>query len=308
MPDSPTITVLYGGVSAEREVSIASGQAISDALSKAFRVECFEVNEAALPESLLSGDKVVFSALHGTFGEDGQLQALLEEANIAYCGSDAKSSRLCMDKAETKALAQEVNVPTPEAIYFEGSDVPLADDIIEQLGASLVVKPSDQGSSVGLSFAEHRSQLGIALSQIHSGNWMVEQRVRGRELTVGILNGVAMGVVEIISSTGVYDYKAKYTSGMSEYVYPAELDDAVEAKVKDHAKRIFDASGCRDFARVDFLLNGKQPYLLEVNTLPGMTATSLLPKSASCVGFDFESLVAELVAPAIARFEGKDGQ
>jgi D-alanine-D-alanine ligase len=132
----------------------------------------------------------------------------------------------------------------------------------------------------------------------------VEQRIRGRELTVGVLKGAAMGVVEIVSQSGVYDYKAKYTPGSTEYIFPADLEPEVEAKVKDHAEQLFVACGCRDFARVDFLLNSKRPYFLEINTLPGLTATSLLPKSASCVGLDFEQLATELVQPAIARFSG----
>ncbi len=303
MIDSPHIVVLYGGVGSEREVSLQSGAAIAQALSANFDVERLEINAEALPESIQADRSIVFPALHGHFGEDGQLQALLEAAGIHYCGSDATASRLCMDKAATKAIARDLKIAVPEALTFDGAKAPLADDVIAQLGASLVVKPADQGSSVGLHFAENRSALGVALSTIRSGNWLIEQRIKGRELTVGVLKGAAMGVVEIVSQSGVYDYKAKYTPGSTEYRFPAELEPAVEAKIKDHAEQLFDACGCRDFARIDFLLDGARPYFLEINTLPGLTATSLLPKSASCVGFDFEQLAAELVAPAIARFQ-----
>ena len=303
MSKHPKIVVLYGGVGAEREVSLQSGQAIAGALRQRFEVEAIVLDREALPDSLSPEAHVVFPALHGHFGEDGQLQTLLEAEGIHYCGSDAAASRLCMDKSATKAIARDLKIAVPEALTFDGAQAPLADEVIAQLGTSLVIKPADQGSSVGLHFAEHRSALGVALSSIRSGNWLIEQRIHGRELTVGVLKGAAMGVVEIVSQSGVYDYKAKYTPGSTEYLFPAELEPAVEAKIKDHAEQLFDACGCRDFARIDFLLDGKRPYFLEINTLPGLTATSLLPKSASCVSLDFEQLAAELVAPAILRFQ-----
>jgi D-alanine-D-alanine ligase len=302
-----SIVVLYGGVGSEREVSLVSGEAIAKALSANYTVELLRLDADELPAVIDGQRSIVFPALHGAFGEDGQLQALCEAAGVICCGSDAAASRLCMAKDQAKAIATQLGIPSPKGITFQGEVSPLADDVIDQLGTSLVIKPADQGSSVGLHFTEHRSALGVTLSNIHEGNWLIEQRIQGRELTVGVLKGAAMGIVEIVSSTGVYDYKAKYTPGSTEYRFPAELTPAVEARIKDHAERLFDACGCRDFARIDFLLDGSQSYFLEINTLPGLTATSLLPKSASCVGFDFENLACELVAPAIARFEAQKG-
>lgn len=309
MAEAVKILVLHGGTSEEREVSLASGRAVASALEATHRVELIRLDEAALPDGIQTADTVVFPALHGTFGEDGQLQSLLETAGIEYCGSDAAASRLCMDKAAAKAIAREQAVRTPDWLVF-GADVkPLADEVIGRLGASLVVKPVDQGSSVGLHFSEHRSGLGVALSQIHEGKWLAEQRISGRELTVGLLEGKAMGVVEIVSASGVYDYQAKYTPGSTEYRFPAELTPEIEARIKDDAERLFQACGCRDFARIDFLLDGEQAYFLEINTLPGLTATSLLPKSASCVGYDFEALAKALVAPAVKRLSShSDGE
>jgi len=303
MSAEPEIVVLCGGVGSEREVSLRSGHAIAEALSKQFPMRLQELEARALPDGLDPNCSVVFPALHGEFGEDGQLQSLLEGAGIHYCGSDARSSRLCMDKAATKAIAQKHGIGVPRAIDFEAANTPLADDVIRELGASLVVKPADQGSSVGLHFAESRSGLGVALSGIRSGRWLIEQRIRGRELTVGLLGGRSLGVVEIVSQTGVYDYAAKYTAGSTEYHYPAQLDATIESRIKRQAAEIFEPCGCRDFARVDFLLDGDELYFLEVNTLPGLTATSLLPKSASCEGFSFEALAADLVRPAIERFQ-----
>lgn len=299
------ILVLHGGTSEEREVSLASGQALAEALQAKHNVELLCLEEEVLHDGIQCMNTVVFPALHGGFGEGGQLQALLENAGIEYCGSDAASSRLCMDKAATKEVALELRVPTPQWLVFDAMQTPLADDVIERFGSSLVVKPVDEGSSVGLHFAEHRSELGMALSGIHKGRWLIEQRIRGRELTVGLLEGKAMGVVEIVSGSGVYDYEAKYTPGSTEYLFPAELKPVIEAQMKEYAERLFKNCGCRDFARIDFLLEGEQLYFLEINTLPGLTATSLLPKSASCVGHDFKSLADALVAPAMKRLSAR---
>ena len=309
MDNNAQIVVLYGGVGSEREVSLKSGEAIGSALAKSFNVELMRLDDEAVPAAIRPGEQVVFPALHGSFGEDGRLQALLEAAGIEYCGSDAAASRLCMAKDETKALAASNGVTVPKALAFEAASIPLADAVIAQLGADLVVKPTDQGSSVGLFFTENRSALGQVLGSIDGGRWLIEERIRGRELTVGLLEGKAMGIVEIVSASGVYDYEAKYTAGRTEYRFPAKLDAAVEQRIKAAAETIFGACGCRDFARVDFLLAAETPYFLEVNTLPGLTATSLLPKSASCEGHDFEMLAAKLVSPALQRFaKRKEGQ
>ena len=301
-----SIIVLYGGVGSERAVSLISGESIGKALAVNFEVELLRLDAEALPDSINAQRSIVFPALHGAFGEDGRLQGLLEAAGIVYCGSGSVASKLCMAKDLTKTIARELGIGVPEAMVFDGTDAPRADAVIKTLGTSLVIKPTDQGSSVGLYFTEHRSALGVTLSQIHSGNWLIEQRIHGRELTVGVLKGAAMGVVEIVSASGVYDYTAKYTAGLTEYRYPAELESELEVRIKAQEEALFDACGCRDFARIDFLLDGAQLYFLEINTLPGLTATSLLPKSASCVGFDFESLAGELVAPAVERFAARE--
>lgn len=298
-----SIVVLYGGIGSERDVSLVSGEAIAKALSATHSVELLRLDENTLPAEIDGRRSIVFPALHGAFGEDGQLQALCEARGIVCCGSDAAASRLCMSKDQAKVRATGIGILSPKGMIFKGEASPLADDVIHELGTSLVIKPADEGSSVGLHFTEHRSELGVTLSQIHTGNWLIEQRIQGRELTVGVLHGKAMGVVEIVSSSGVYDFKAKYTPGATVYRIPAKLDSRVEAQIRDSAERLFEACGCRDFARIDFLLDGDISYFLEINTLPGLTATSLLPKSASCVGLDFEGLVSELVSPGIIRFD-----
>jgi D-alanine-D-alanine ligase len=171
------------------------------------------------------------------------------------------------------------------------------------LGEHIVIKPSDQGSSVGLYMLEGEAAVAKALAEIPaSGQWMAERRLRGREMSIGLLDGHPMGIVEIVPLTGVYDYKTKYTKGASEYRFPAAVGPELTAAIGAAAARLFAACGCRDFARADvFLEPDGQVYFLEINTMPGMTETSLMPKSASCVGLDFPSLVRRMAAPALAR-------
>ena len=303
MPDCQ-IRVFSGGVGPERLVSLKSGEAVVRALSERYDVCEDRLDAAALPKGLDPERDIVFPSLHGVFGEDGDLQALLEAAGIEFCGSCSESSRICMDKGRTKEIVRQLGIAVPEGEVFVGDAVPLADDLMDRLGTSLVLKPVASGSSDGLLFTNHRSELGVALSQIHSGRWLAERRIMGRELTVGLLDGKALGVVEIISESGVYDYAAKYTAGTTEYPCPAEIGADATRRIQAEAEEIFVACGCRDFARVDFLLEDETPYFLEINTLPGLTESSLLPKSAASQGYDFVSLIEAMLAGALARREG----
>jgi D-alanine-D-alanine ligase len=303
---SPIIAVLCGGTSSEREVSLGSGRASALALARSFPTRLFEIDADALPAGLDPARHVVFSTLHGTFGEDGGMQRLLDAAGVTYAGCDAAGSALTMDKAETKAAAALHGVQSARGLVFPASRKPTADEVIAALGGQVVVKPNDQGSSVGLTVATDRPTLETALAAITEGNWLIEQRLIGRELSVGVLGGRAMGVVEIRPKSGVYDFASKYTKGATEYFAPAPLDAATTQAVQTAAETAFAACGCRDYARVDFILgeqNVNNPlYLLEINTLPGMKETSLLPMSARCAGLDFSALVRELVRPAMQRF------
>jgi len=314
----PTIVVLAGGVSAEREVSLGSGRASAAALARSFPTRLVEVNEAALPRGIDCGREVVFSTLHGVFGEDGQMQRLLDAAGVHYAGCGAAASELAMDKQRTKAAAAGVGVAGPCGLCFSAKEIPNAGEVVAQLGPRLVLKPNAEGSSVGLCLIEGEAELAKALdaraacAAHESGellttrekHWLIEERVMGRELAVGVLEKRgAMGIVEIRPRSGVYDYESKYTAGRTEYLAPAPLDEATTAKICAAAQRVYAACGCRDYARVDFILSDSgELYLLEINTLPGMKATSLLPMSARCAGLDFVGLVRELVAPAVERF------
>jgi D-alanine-D-alanine ligase len=195
-------------------------------------------------------------------------------------------------------------VPVVPGIRFEAAAKPAAADIMAKLGENLVVKPNAEGSSVGLGLISNRVELEAKLSSITQGAWLAERRIVGRELSVGVLRGKAMGIVEIRPKSGVYDYTSKYTKGMTEYLAPAPLDAASTVAVQTAAETAFAACDCRDYARIDFMFSGENSfYLLEINTLPGMKETSLLPMSARCAGLDFTALVRELVSPALQRFQ-----
>jgi D-alanine-D-alanine ligase len=300
----PIIAVLAGGTSAEREVSLGSGKASAIALARSFPTRLFELTADALPEGLDPKRHVVFSTLHGTFGEDGGMQRLLDAAGITYAGCDAASSALTMDKSRTKDAAATRGVRIADAVRFTGDKKPTADEVVAKLGEQVVVKPNNEGSSVGLSVIGTKAELVAKLASIASGSWLIERRIIGRELSVGVLGGRAMGIVEIRPKSGVYDYTSKYTKGMTEYFAPAPLDGPTTARIQAAAEAAFAACGCRDYSRVDFILPAEgDAFLLEINTLPGMKETSLLPMSARCAGLDFTGLVRELVKPALLRFQ-----
>lgn len=300
----PIIAVLAGGISAERDVSLGSGKASALALARSFPTQLFELTAEAIPAGLDPKRHVVFSTLHGTFGEDGGMQRLLDAAGITYAGCDAASSELTMDKTRTKDAAAARGVRVADAVRFTAEQKPTADAVVAKLGESVVVKPNNEGSSVGLSVIGSHAELVAKLASITAGSWLIERRIIGRELSVGVLGGKAMGVVEIRPKSGVYDYTSKYTKSMTEYFAPAPLDGATTAKVQAAAETAFAACGCRDYSRVDFILPADgDAFLLEINTLPGMKETSLLPMSARCAGLDFTGLVRELVRPALLRFQ-----
>jgi D-alanine-D-alanine ligase len=207
-----------------------------------------------------------------------------------------------MDKTRTKQAAAAKGVRVADAVVFAADKKPTADEVIKRLGENLVVKPNNEGSSVGLALTATRAELAAKLAAIASGSWLIEPRLIGRELSIGVLGGKAQGVVEIRPKSGVYDFTSKYTKGATEYFAPAPLEPADTTAVQRAAETAFAACGCRDYARVDFILAQDGLFLLEINTLPGMKETSLLPMSARCGGLDFTGLVRELVMPAVQRF------
>jgi len=302
---TPAIVVLCGGPSTEREVSLVSGQAVAHALQQEYTVELIALQDKALPDHLQPQEVIIFPAMHGAFGEDGELQGLLEERRFVYVGSDARASALCMNKAATKAVVRgATGFQVGKERVFTAADKPQAADIVAEIGEAVVFKPIDSGSSVGLEFATGMRSIATVLSQLAGSDWMVEARVSGREMTIGLLRGEAMGLVEIVPTGGVYDYQHKYTQGATEYRVPAAVSAAVMADIEAWAEQAFKLCGCRDFARVDFILDSEhRAHFLEINTLPGLTPTSLFPKSASDRGYDFHRLLRAMVDPALARFK-----
>ena len=293
------ITVMLGGPSAEREVSLRSGAAVAKAL-RSLGHEVSEVDPRDGKFILPPKTDVVFLALHGTYGEDGTVQAELEKMGVPYTGCDAVASRIAFDKILTKEKCLAAGVPTAKFVTVKSAQTPLP----KNLSLPLVAKPSRQGSSVGLQFIERADEwpAAIAESLKFDSEVLVEEKIIGRETTVGILDGQVLPVVEVRPKTGSYDYQTKYTAGATDYFCPAEFDAATTKKIQDAALGAFHAVGGRDYARVDVMVRADgSPVVLEVNTLPGMTETSLLPKAAAVAGMNFAELCGRMVALALRR-------
>lgn len=298
-----SIIVLCGAISPEREVSVRSTAACVDALKTSFpHVELRILDENALPPDLDPARHVIFPVIHGDYGEDGKIQRELDARGFAYAGCPADACEICIDKAFTKNKLREAGLPVTREIVFSAKSRPQAKSLVARLGREIVIKPADKGSSVGLFLLAGTRAAKHALAKIREGKWIAEPRLRGRELTVGLIGGNAGGIVEIRPKSGAYDFRSKYTTGATEYLFPADLPETVAAAIRSDAEKIFAVCGCRDYSRVDvILLPDGRYFFLEVNTMPGMTATSLLPKSAACIGIDFPTLVRKMVEPAIAR-------
>lgn len=308
LPLLPRIVVLAGGTSPEREVSLGSGRACAVALARHFPTRLVDVTAEAVPDGVDGSRDVVFSTLHGTFGEDGGMQRLLDAAGVEYAGCDAAASALTFDKQRTKETVAAAGVTVAAGMVFDAAARPTVEIVVAALGDAVVFKPNNSGSSVGLALCAGRSEVAAALARITTGQWLAEARISGREITVGVLHGRALPVVEIVPKSGVFDFASKYTKGLTEYLAPAPLDPETTAAAQAAAERAFAACGCRDYARIDFMITTRnQLILLEINTLPGMKETSLLPMGARCAGMDFTALVRELVGPACTRFAATRG-
>jgi D-alanine-D-alanine ligase len=293
------ITVMLGGPGAEREVSLRSGAAVAKALrSLGHQVQELDPRDGSW--TLPAGTDVVFLVLHGTYGEDGTVQRRLDELGALYTGCDAEASRIAFDKVLTKQRCQADGVPTAEFLVVKSAGAPFP----EAFRPPLVVKPVRQGSSVGLQFIERPGDWPGALAEAlkFDSEVLVEEKIAGRETTVGILGGEALPVVEVRPKTGSYDYGNKYIAGRTEYFCPADLDAAATGRIQAAALGAFRAVGGRDYARVDVMVrpNG-EPVVLEVNTLPGMTETSLLPKAAAAAGLNYAQLCQRMVDLALER-------
>lgn len=303
------VGVLMGGPSAEREVSLNTGRAILAALQeKGYDAIGIDLDPPRFIEQLRETKiDIVFNAIHGKFGEDGALQGALEMMGIPYTGSGVLASAVAMDKAISKRLFQAAGIPTPRSRIYSETERgrPLATEILAEFGVPVVVKAAAQGSSIGVVIVEHKEDVVLAVDEAfkYSDHIVVEEFISGKELTVAILGGEqteALPIIEIVPSSGRYDYHSKYTRGATEYIVPARLDDKVVLQIQRVAVAVFELLGCKGVARVDVMLdNQNRPYVLEINTIPGMTATSLVPKAAAAAGVSFADLCERLLLMAV---------
>ncbi|MDI6605759.1 MAG: D-alanine--D-alanine ligase [Candidatus Omnitrophota bacterium] len=303
------IGVLMGGPSSEREISLKSGKAVYEALRQSgleavpidIKTEDAKENLALL--KCISPD-CAFVALHGRFGEDGQIQELLERLKIPYTGSGILASRLAMDKVASRQIFElhGLHVPRHSVIKKESPDVYPA--LIKGLKFPLVIKPSNGGSSIGLSIIEKEEGLDKALKLAFRFDQraIIEEYIKGREVTVGILDKQALPVIEIIPRKKFFDYQAKYIPGMTNYRVPAGLKDGLAGKIRQAAFSAHKLLGCSGCSRVDMILSDDNlPFILELNTIPGLTSTSLLPKAAMTAGIDFRDLCLRLIKLAYEK-------
>ena len=294
-----TITVMLGGPSAEREVSLRSGAAVASAL-RGLGHTVFELDPVDDNWTLPAGTEVVFLALHGTYGEDGVVQARLDALGMPYTGCGAESSRVSFDKVLAKECFLKAGVPTPRFETIRDANAPWP----AGWRPPVVLKPVRQGSSVGLRFVREVGEWSEAVRHCleFDSEVLVEECIEGREATVGILEDRALPTVEVRPREGVLDYRNKYTKGATEYFCPGRFNDEVTKRIQEAGLGAFRAVGGRDYARVDVMVRETgEALVLEVNTLPGMTETSLLPKAAAAAGLGFSDLCQRMIELAIAR-------
>ncbi len=297
------VAVLTGGIGSERQISIQSGECVSEALKEAgFNVVTADVRPDNLDILEDSSVDVFFPALHGEFGEDGQLQQILHNKSLVYTGSGPTASKLAFDKIASKKLFAKAGVATPTAIEFNAeTDIEQLESRLQYLANEYVVKPIREGSSVGVRIIDEKQE-AIAAAQetlAEFGDCMIEKFIPGKEITVSILEDEALPIIEIISRTGFYNYQAKYIDERTEYLFDTIRDPAVTAQIEQAAMDCFYVLGCRHFARVDFMLSDKEiAYVLELNTIPGFTTHSLLPKAAAKAGFTMSNLCSKIVEAA----------
>ena len=294
------VAVVMGGPSAEREVSLNTGAAIANALREYGYTNVVEIDldprnfGKQLAESKA---EVVFNAVHGLYGEDGRLQTLLEIREMPYTGSGMIASVSCMDKVITKRMLRDAGISTPACLIVNKKESGIKEKIMHRFSLPVVIKPASQGSSIGVEIVKEENQLDEALANAfkYSRDILVEEFIGGKELTVSMMQKdgevVALPVIHIAPHSGTYDYHSKYTKGATEYICPADLDEETTKKVQEISKQAYEVLGCSGVARADVMLDEEgKGYVLEINTVPGMTATSLVPKAAAAAGISFPEL------------------
>jgi D-alanine-D-alanine ligase len=296
------VGVLAGGPSSEREISLRSGRTVHNALVQG-GIDAIFLDVYDDIRDIISKNKidVVFIALHGRFGEDGTVQKILEENDIPYTGSDPSSSRIALDKIATKRVFEAKGIPTPRYIVLEKDAYDI--ESARKFGFPVVAKPQFEGSSFGLSVVKKESELQEALDKafLYGPKILVEEYIDGRELTVGVLDDKPLPVIEIVPKNHVYDYRAKYDDPDTQYLIPAPIDPGSFERAKELGIAAHRSIGCRSFSRVDLMMKKSGDlFVLEVNTIPGMTERSLLPKAAAAIGLNFNRLCIKLIENALS--------
>lgn len=300
------VAVLRGGIGQERQVSLESGRCVAEALgAEGVEVVASDITPDDLTVLGRSDIDVFFVALHGEFGEDGRLQQVLEDRDLAYTGCGPQSSRLAFDKVASKERFAGAGVCVAPTVSFgPGADNHSVRQQLRELGDRFVVKPIRQGSSVGVYMVSGADET-VALAQKvfqEFGDCMIEPFIEGREITVGVLDRETLPIIEIRSKTDFYDYEAKYVDDQTEYLFDTVQGADIRTRVAEAALACFDALGCRDFARVDFILTEDgTAYALEINTIPGFTTHSLLPKAAARTGLSMSQLCLRIVQTSFSR-------
>ncbi len=299
------VAVLYGGPSTEREVSLRTGKACADALvAKGYDVTLVDVDQELAARLREQRIDVAFNALHGRWGEDGCVQGLLEVMRVPYTGSGVLASAMGMDKLVAKAMFGKLGLSLIDYVAFPAARAAAIRPADLPFGIPCVVKPSGEGSSVGVHLVKDPAKLGAACQDAATfkGDVIVERYVKGTEVNVAVLEGKALGAIEIVPANEFYDYAAKYTAGTTQYFYPARIPEAHRARVMEAAEQAHRGLGCAGVTRVDVLVaQDGTPYILEINTLPGMTATSLVPKIAAGLGIPFPDLCERILDGAALK-------
>ncbi|NPA57680.1 MAG: D-alanine--D-alanine ligase [Aquificae bacterium] len=295
--NSLKVALVYGGQSSEREISIKSGKAVKGALERLgipFKEFDPVEPEKFIREILSYQPDVVFNALHGRIGEDGTIQGFFELAGFRYTGSPVKASAVAMDKALTKEIVKGLGVPTPRWTTVSVDQMP------EWELFPAVVKPNSEGSSIGVFIVNSPAELEKALSEAfqYDKTVLVEEFIDGREITVGLINGQPLEPIEIVVGEGFYDYHNKYFSDKTRYIVSPQMEKSLKEKLFSYSSAVYDRLGCRGAARVDFMVKGDIPYFLEINTIPGLTDHSLLPKAAEHSGISFDQLIQKIIEGA----------
>lgn len=338
------IVLLTGGLSSEREVSLSSGRGILKGLRNlGHNVKVVDpiFGSDLVDEELIFKDKVskdyptlekirllqkqnsvkllecinsdiindvdlVFIGLHGKYGEDGKIQTLLELKSMKYTGSGVQSSTVAMDKDISKIIFDKFDIQTPDWIALTNDNSFDYNECVKKFGNPLVIKPNDEGSTVGLTIAKDENEFlcGIKTAFNYSEKVLIEKYIKGREITVSIIDNVAYPVIEIIPKEGFYDYEHKYSKGKSDYICPAVISKEISEKAKELALKAYKSLNCKVYARVDFLLtDDNQLFCLEVNTLPGMTELSLVPMAAKAEGLEFDQLIEKIIKASLKKYE-----